>query len=66
MKLPSNKQKNFSNGKRKEGMGKDGWQTVFSSFKMMFGEHVTLARFQNMIKEMMIKVPLYNTFTRMV
>jgi hypothetical protein len=41
-------------------------ETVFSSIKRMFGEHISATRFQNMIKEMMIKVSLYNLFRRMV
>ncbi len=39
-------------------------ETVFSSIKRMFGEYVSATRFQNMIKEMMIKVSLYNLFRR--
>ncbi len=31
--------------------------------KRMFGEYVVATRFQNMVKEMMIKVSLYNLFT---
>ena len=40
-------------------------ETVFSSIKRMFGEHISATRFQNMIKEMMIKVSLYNLFRRL-
>jgi len=39
-------------------------ETVFSSIKRMFGEHASATRFQNMVKEMMIKVSLYNLFRR--
>jgi DDE family transposase len=39
-------------------------ETVFSSIKRMYGEHTSATRFQNMIKEMMIKVSLYNMFRR--
>ncbi|MDR4491774.1 MAG: IS5 family transposase [Candidatus Nitrosocosmicus sp.] len=39
-------------------------ETVFSSIKRMFGEHTLATRFNNMIKEMMIKVSLYNVFRR--
>jgi len=39
-------------------------ETVFSTIKRTFGEHVSVTRFQNMVKEMMIKVSLYNLFRR--
>ena len=39
-------------------------ETVFSSIKRMFGEYTSAIRFQNMIKEMTIKVSLYNLFRR--
>ena len=39
-------------------------ETAFSSIKRMFGEHTSATRFQNMVKEMMIKVSLYNLFRR--
>lgn len=39
-------------------------ETVFSTIKRTFGEHVSATRFQNMVKEMMIKVSLYNLFRR--
>ena len=37
-------------------------ETVFSCIKRMFGEYVTAIRFENMIKEMILKVSLYNWF----
>lgn len=37
-------------------------ETAFSTIKRTFGEHVSATRFQNMVKEMMIKVSLYNLF----
>lgn len=37
---------------------------VFSTIKRMFGEHVSATMFQNMVKEMTIKVSLYNLFRR--
>ena len=37
-------------------------ETVFSCIKRMFGEYVTAIRFENMIKEIMLKVSLYNLF----
>ena len=39
-------------------------ETAFSSIKRMFGEYTSVTRFQNMVKEMMIKVSLYNLFRR--
>jgi hypothetical protein len=37
-------------------------ETAFSTIKRTFGEHISATRFQNMVKEMMIKVSLYNLF----
>ena len=39
-------------------------ETAFSSIKRMFGEHSMAIKFQNMVEEMMLKVSLYNMFTR--
>lgn len=39
-------------------------ETVFSSIKRMYGEYTSATRFQNMVKEMMIKVSLYNLFRK--
>ena len=62
------KQETFSNGKRKEKKRKYDqiWivETAFSSIKRMFGEHSMAIKFQNMVEEMMLKVSLYNLFTR--
>ena len=47
--------------KKKRTYGqKEGWmsETVFSAIKRMFGEHTSAIKFQNMVKEMMIKVSL--------
>jgi IS5 family transposase len=40
-------------------------ETVFSSIKRMFGEHVTARKFPNMVKEILLKAILYNMFNRM-
>jgi hypothetical protein len=40
-------------------------ESAFSSIKRMFGEYTSATRFQNMVKEMMIKISLYNLFRRM-
>jgi IS5 family transposase len=37
-------------------------ETVFSCIKRMFGEYVTAIRFENMIKEIVLKASLYNWF----
>ena len=37
-------------------------ETVFSYIKRMFGEYVTAIRFENMIREMVLKASLYNLF----
>ncbi|HEX2405754.1 MAG TPA: IS5/IS1182 family transposase, partial [Nitrososphaeraceae archaeon] len=38
-------------------------ESVFSCIKRMFGrEYVTAIRFENMIKEMILKASLYNLF----
>jgi hypothetical protein len=44
----------------------DVWiaETAFSTLKKTFGEYVSATRFKNMVKEMMIKVSLYNLFRR--
>jgi hypothetical protein len=39
-------------------------ETVFSCIKRMFGEYVTAIRFENMVKEMILKASLYNWFQR--
>lgn len=39
-------------------------ETAFSTMKRTFGEHVSATRFQSMVKELMIKVSLYNLFRR--
>ena len=37
-------------------------ETIFSCIKRMFGEYVTAIRFKNIVKEIMLKVSLYNWF----
>ena len=41
-------------------------ETVFSCIKRMFGEYVTAIRFENMIKEIILKASLYNWFQSIV
>ena len=52
--------------KRKREYG-NRWmtETAFSSIKRTYGEHVSATKFQNMVKEMMMKVSLYNLFKRL-
>ena len=40
-------------------------ESVFSAIKRMFGEYVTARNYQNMVKEMFLKVSLYNMFIDM-
>ena len=39
-------------------------ETVFSSIKRTFGEHVTARKFPYMVKEIFLKATLYNMFNR--
>jgi hypothetical protein len=52
--------------KKSGGHGKR-WmaETAFSSIRRTYGEYVSATRFQNMVKEMIMKVYLYNLFRRM-
>ena len=56
-------QANFKRWKRSVSYG-HRWmaETVFSSIKRMFGEHVTARKFSNMVKETFLKATLYNMF----
>ena len=40
-------------------------ETIFSCIKRMFGEYVTAIRFENMVKEIILKASLYNWFQNM-
>ncbi len=40
-------------------------ETAFSVLKRIFGEYVAAIKFDNMVKEMMVKVSLYNLFRNM-
>ncbi len=57
--------KDYRKWKKKRKYGQR-WtvETAFSSIKRMFGEHTSSIRFQNMVKEMTMKVSLYNLFRR--
>jgi hypothetical protein len=52
--------------KKKRRYGKR-WmaETAFSSIKRTYGEYVSATKFQNMVKEIIMKVYLYNLFRRM-
>jgi hypothetical protein len=56
-------QRNFKRWKQSVGYS-HRWmaETVFSSMKRMFGEHVSARKFPNMIKELFLKASLYNKF----
>ena len=41
-------------------------ETVFSSIKRTFGEHVVARKFPHMVKEILLKATLYNMFNRMI
>ena len=41
-------------------------ETVFSSIKRTFGEHVTARKFPHMVKEILLKAAIYNMFNRMI
>jgi hypothetical protein len=41
-------------------------EAAFFSIKRMFGKYVSTTKFRNIVKEMMMKVSLYNLFRRMV
>ncbi len=57
--------KDYHKWKKKRKYGQR-WmvETAFSSIKRMFGEYTSATKFQNMIKEMTMKVSLYNLFRR--
>ena len=61
-----NHKKIFSDGKRKESMGRWGIaEAAFSSVKSIYGECISATRFQNMVKEMAPKVSLYSLLGRL-
>jgi hypothetical protein len=37
-------------------------ETVFSTFKRTFGEHVSSRRMENMVRELTVKANPYNSF----
>ena len=57
------KKNNLQNWKVSVNYGKR-WiaETVFSCIKRIFGEYVTAIRFENMIKELILRASLYNWF----
>jgi Transposase DDE domain len=59
-------QQYFDRWKKKRKYG-HRWmaETAFSSLKRMFGEYTYATKFQNMVKEMILKVSLYNLFRKM-
>src|SRR6476646_3511589 len=59
--------KDYHKWKKKRKYGQR-WmtETAFSSIKRMFGEYTSAIRFQNMVKEITMKISLYNLFRRIV
>ena len=57
--------KDYHKWKKKRKYGKQ-WmtETVFSFIKRMFGKYTSDIRFQNMVKEITMKISLYNLFRR--
>ena len=62
----TSQQQHFDRWKKKRKYGYR-WmaETAFSSLKRMFGEYTCATKFQNMVKEMILKVSLYNLFRKM-
>lgn len=58
-------EKDLSKWKRRRKYG-HRWiaETAFSTIKRTFGEYTSATKFENMIKEMLIKISLYNLFRR--
>lgn len=63
----TSQQQYFDRWKKKRKYG-HRWmaETAFSSLKRTFGEYTCATKFQNMMKEMILKVSLYNLFRRMM
>jgi hypothetical protein len=59
-------QQYFDRWKKKRKYG-HRWmaETAFSSIKRSYGEYTSATKFKNMVKEMILKVSLYNLFRRM-
>jgi hypothetical protein len=57
--------KDYHKWKKKRKYGQR-WmaETAFSSIKRMFGEYTSATKFQNMVKDMTMKISLYNLFRR--
>ena len=57
--------KDYHKWKKKRKYGQR-WmvETVFSPIKRMFGKYTSAIRFQNMVKEITMKISLYNLFRR--
>lgn len=59
-------QQYFDRWKKKRKYG-HRWmaETAFSSIKRTYGEYISATKFKNMVKEMILKISLYNLFRRM-
>ena len=61
-------QQYFDRWKKKKRKYGHRWmmdETAFSSIKRTYGEYISATKFKNMVKEMILKVSLYNLFRRM-
>jgi hypothetical protein len=58
--------RDFFQWKKKRNYG-HRWmaETAFSSIKRTYGEYISATKFKNMVKEMILKISLYNLFRRM-
>jgi hypothetical protein len=61
-------QQYFDRWKKKKRKYGHRWmaETAFSSINRTYGEYICATKFKNMVKEMILKVSLYNLFRRMV
>ena len=61
-------QQYFDRWKKKKRKYGHRWmmaETAFSPIKRTYGEYISATKFKNMVKEMILKVSLYNLFRRM-
>lgn len=55
--------RDYEGWKRRHGYGRRARvESVISSFKRTFGEHITSVRWQNIVKELLAKATVYNLF----
>jgi len=66
-KLPAMEQlRDRERWKRKHGYGQRARvESAISSFKRTFGEHMSSVKWENMVKELLLKASVYNLFVGM-